>query len=43
MKDDGYKIRDQFGVYLISFARDYNGGKGLLPIDHLTAAYTLKR
>jgi putative transposase len=29
--------------YLLSSARDYNGGKGLLPIDHLTAAYTLRR
>jgi REP element-mobilizing transposase RayT len=29
--------------YLLSSARDYNGGKGLLPIEHLTAAYTLKR
>ena len=28
--------------YLLSSARDYNGGRGLLPIDHLTAAYTLK-
>ena len=28
--------------YLLSSARDYNGGKGLLPIDHLTAAYTLR-
>ncbi len=28
--------------YLLSSARDYNGGKGLLPIEHLTAAYTLR-
>jgi len=28
--------------YLLSSARDYNGGKGLLPVEHLTAAYTLK-
>ncbi len=29
--------------YLLSSARDYNGGKGILSIEHLTAAYTLKR
>jgi hypothetical protein len=29
--------------YLLSSARDYNGSKGLLPIEHLTAAYTLVR
>ena len=28
--------------YLLSSARDYFGMKGLLPIEHLTAAYTLK-
>ncbi len=28
--------------YLLSSARDYNGGKGLLPIEHLTAAFTLR-
>ena len=28
--------------YLLSSARDYTGGKGLLPVAHLTAAYTLK-
>jgi len=28
--------------YLLSSARDYNGMKGLLPVDHLSAAYTLK-
>jgi len=28
--------------YLLSSARDYNGGKGLLPIEHLTAAYTVR-
>ena len=27
--------------YLLSSARDYNVGKGLLPIEHLTASYTL--
>ena len=27
--------------YLLSSARDYNSTKGLLPIEHLTAAYTL--
>lgn len=29
--------------YLLSSARDYNGMKGLLPIEHLTAAYTLHK
>ncbi len=29
--------------YLLSSARDYNGVKGILPIEHLTAAYALKR
>jgi hypothetical protein len=29
--------------YLLSSARDYNGGKGLLPIDHLSAAFSLRR
>jgi hypothetical protein len=29
--------------YLLCNARDYNGGKGLLVIEHLTAAYTLRR
>ena len=28
--------------YLLSSARDYNGAKGLLPLEHLTAAYTLR-
>ena len=28
--------------YLLSSARDYFGMRGLLPIEHLTAAYTLK-
>jgi putative transposase len=28
--------------YILSSARDYNGVKGLLPIDYLTAAYTLR-
>ncbi len=28
--------------YLLSSARDYNGGKGLLPIEHLTAGYTVR-
>lgn len=28
--------------YLLSSARDYNGSKGLLPVEQLTAAYTLK-
>ena len=28
--------------HLLSSARDYNGGKGMLPIKHLTAAYTLR-
>ena len=29
--------------YLLSSARDYNGNKGLLPIEHLPAAYTLHK
>jgi len=29
--------------YILSSAKDYNGGKGLLPVDHLTAAYSLRR
>ena len=29
--------------YLLSSARDYNGGKGLLPIEHLSAAYDLRQ
>ncbi len=29
--------------YLLSSAKDYSGGKGLLPIDYLTAAFTVKR
>jgi putative transposase len=28
--------------YMLSTARDYNGMKGLLPIEHLTAAYSLQ-
>ena len=28
--------------YLLSSARDYYGGKGLLPIEHLSAAFTLR-
>ncbi len=28
--------------YLLNSARDYAGGKGLLPVAHLTAARTLK-
>ena len=28
--------------YLLSSGRDYFGMRGLLPIEHLTAAYTLK-
>lgn len=29
--------------YLLSSARDYAGGKGLLPVEHLTAAFVLKK
>ncbi len=29
--------------YLLSSARDYQGGKGLLPIEHLSAAYSLRK
>jgi hypothetical protein len=32
------KVKD----YTLSSARDYNGTRGLLPIKHLTAAYTVK-
>lgn len=28
--------------YLLSSARDYNGSKGLLPVEHLSAAYSLR-
>ena len=28
--------------YLLSSAKDYNESKGLLPIEHLSAAYTLE-
>ena len=28
--------------YLLSSAKDYNGDKGLLPVEHLTAAYTVR-
>ena len=29
--------------YLLSSARDYNGTTGLLPIEHLTAAYSFRK
>lgn len=29
--------------YMLSSARDYNSKKGLIPVEHLTAAYTLHR
>ena len=29
--------------YLLSSARDYAGGKGCLPVEHLTAAFVLKK
>ncbi|HWB25111.1 MAG TPA: transposase [Chitinophagaceae bacterium] len=35
-------IVDKAENYLFSSARDYNGVTGLLPIEHLTAAYTLR-
>jgi len=33
---------DKAEDYTLSSARDYNGTNGLLPIEHLTAAYTVK-
>ncbi len=35
-------IVDKAEEYLLSSARDYNGGKGLIAIEHLTAAYGLR-
>ena len=35
-------IVDKAEDYLLSSARDYNGGKGLIVIEHLTAAYGLR-
>jgi hypothetical protein len=36
-------IVDKPEEYLLSSARDYYGIKGLLPIEHLSAAYTLRK